>query len=162
MASATVSVEISIADDINVSDFPSFENAISQMQALCISIAERIDIEKDVECTLRFVSSSESALLNNTYRNKNYATNVLSFPAELPDFIESNFVGDIAICLDVVKTEAEQQHKMFAHHLLHIISHGILHLLGYDHITEESAQVMETHEKMVLAQLGIDDPYQVQ
>lgn len=162
MSSAAIAIDVDIADDILLDDFPVLETITSSLDTLCQSISTQLALESDAECTLRFVSSEESAFLNGTYRQKDKPTNVLSFPAELPDFIESDFIGDIAVCLDVVKSEAEAQQKVFLNHLLHIISHGILHLLGYDHITEEMAVEMETQEKLVLAQLGIDDPYQVQ
>lgn len=162
MSSAAIAIDVDIADDILLDDFPVLETITSSLDTLCQSISTQLALVSDAECTLRFVSSEESAFLNGTYRQKDKPTNVLSFPAELPDFIESDFIGDIAVCLDVVKSEAESQQKVFLNHLLHIISHGILHLLGYDHITEEMAIEMETQEKLVLAQLGIDDPYQVQ
>lgn len=113
------------------------------------------------ELTIRFVDSVESQSLNHTYRDKDKPTNVLSFPAEIPDFIESTLLGDLIICDAVVKTEAKEQQKSLIHHYQHLIVHGTLHLLGFDHIQNNEAVVMENHEIAVLNELGIDDPYQV-
>ena len=113
------------------------------------------------ELTIRFVDSDESQSLNHAYRNKDKPTNVLSFPTELPDFIESPLLGDLIICDAVVRTESTEQHKSLVHHYQHLIVHGVLHLLGFDHIDDEDAEIMESHEIAVLNELGIDDPYQV-
>jgi probable rRNA maturation factor len=113
------------------------------------------------ELTLRFVDSEESQSLNNAYRGKDKPTNVLSFPSELPDFIESPLLGDLVICHDVVSQEALEQNKAINAHYQHLIIHGVLHLLGFDHIKEADADVMEAHEITLLDKLGIDDPYQV-
>jgi probable rRNA maturation factor len=113
------------------------------------------------ELTVRFVDSEESQSLNNAYRAKDKPTNVLSFPSELPDFIESPLVGDLVICHAVVSQEALDQDKAINAHYQHLIVHGVLHLLGFDHIEEADAEVMEAHEIILLDKLGIDDPYQV-
>lgn len=113
------------------------------------------------ELTIRFVESAESQSLNHAYRGKDKPTNVLSFPAELPDFIESSLLGDLVICDTVVQQEAAEQHKLIIHHYQHLIVHGILHLLGFDHIEKTEADIMEHHEIEILDKLGIDDPYQV-
>ena len=113
------------------------------------------------ELTIRFVDSAESQSLNHAYRDKDKPTNVLSFSAEIPDFIESTLLGDLIICDAVVKTEAKEQHKSLIHHYQHLIVHGTMHLLGFDHIENNEAVVMEKHEIAVLNELGIDDPYQV-
>jgi probable rRNA maturation factor len=113
------------------------------------------------ELTVRFVDSEESQSLNNAYRAKDKPTNVLSFPSELPDFIESPLLGDLVICHAVVSQEALDQDKAINAHYQHLIVHGVLHLLGFDHIEEADAEVMEAHEITLLDKLGIDDPYQV-
>jgi len=159
---ATLKIDIDIAEDIQLTAYPEYNEAISTLDRLCKHVCKYADLTSNATCTVRFVSTEESTNLNNTYRDKNSPTNVLSFPAEIPDYIKSDFIGDIAVCLDVVNTEAHQQNKCSSNHLIHIILHGILHLLDYDHITEEDAEVMEKYEKLVLSQLGIDDPYQVQ
>ena len=111
------------------------------------------------EMSVRFVSKTESQQLNREYRGKDKPTNVLSFPSDLPDFIPSNHIGDLVICHDVVVSEAAAQHKSIAAHYAHMIVHGTLHCLGFDHIKEDEAELMESHEIAILAQLGIDDPY---
>jgi len=112
------------------------------------------------EVCIKIVSSEESQVLNSTYRRKDKPTNVLSFPADLPDFVESPQLGDLAICLDVVIEEAQQQGKAVEDHLAHLSIHGVLHLLGYDHVEESQAEQMEQLEIEILAQLGIDNPYE--
>ena len=115
----------------------------------------------DAEMTTRFVDSAKSQQLNLAYRGQDKPTNVLSFPSELPDFVASPLLGDLIICHAVVTQEALQQTKSLAAHYQHLIIHGTLHLLGFDHINEADANIMEAHEIAILAQLGIDDPYQV-
>ncbi|MGS2721605.1 rRNA maturation RNase YbeY [Paraglaciecola aestuariivivens] len=121
------------------------------------------------ELTVRIVEEDEIQQLNQQYRGKDSPTNVLSFPFEAPSFFpeQSNldenlndFLGDIVICAPVVEKEAQAQHKQLNHHWAHMLIHGTLHLLGYDHIEEQDAQVMENIEIAVLKELAIDDPYQ--
>lgn len=111
------------------------------------------------ELTIRFVTEQEIADLNKQYRNKEGSTNILSFRFEIPDEVELNLLGDLVICADVVKKEAKQQHKEEISHWAHMVVHGTLHLLGYDHLTDEQANVMETKEIKILSQLGYTDPY---
>lgn len=110
--------------------------------------------------TLRLASAAEMAALNQQYRGKAYATNVLSFPLEFP--LESGipYIGDIVICPEVVEREAAEQGKPLDAHYAHLTVHGVLHLLGYDHETEDEAVEMETLETQILARLGYPDPYQ--
>lgn len=111
------------------------------------------------ELTIRFVTEEEISDLNKQYRNKEGSTNILSFPFEIPDEVELNLLGDLVICADVVKKEAKQQNKEEISHWAHMVVHGTLHLLGYDHLTDEQANVMETKEIKILSQLGYTDPY---
>ena len=117
----------------------------------------------DAELTIRFVNEKEIAELNEQYRNKSGPTNILSFPfevpAELDGEVELNLLGDLIICSDVVKKEAEQQNKSEIAHWAHMLVHGTLHLLGYDHLTDVDADVMETKEIQILSKLGYSDPY---
>lgn len=119
--------------------------------------------QADSEVTIRFVSEEESAALNKQYRSKQGPTNVLSFPFEMPaevkDEIELNLLGDLVICSDVVSREAQQQEKLELAHWAHMIVHGTLHLLGYDHLTSEEAGIMENKEIQILSQLGYSNPY---
>lgn len=114
---------------------------------------------KSFELTIRLVESSESQQLNHQYRNRNTPTNVLSFPFELPEGIELDLLGDLVICAEVVEQEAKQQNKSLTDHWAHMVIHGCLHLLGFDHINENDADEMETLETQLLFSLGIADPY---
>ena len=114
----------------------------------------------DSEMTLRLVDEEEARELNNTWRGKNYATNVLSFPADVPDeFLDIPLLGDLVICVAVVEREAAEQGKSLEAHWAHLVIHGCLHLLGYDHIEDEEAEEMEALERTLLAELGHPDPY---
>src|SRR3989338_4300770 len=99
------------------------------------------DQPEPLELTLRIVDRAEMTTLNETYRGKKGATNVLSFPFEAPESIESNLLGDIIICAEVVAEEALQQDKPLTAHWAHMVIHGVLHLLGYDHIDPTEAEV---------------------
>nr|WP_240612832.1 rRNA maturation RNase YbeY [Alteromonas flava] len=112
------------------------------------------------EITIRLVEAKESQQLNSQYRGKDSPTNVLSFPFECPPEVEINFYGDLVICPAVVEREAREQSKQLEHHYAHMCIHGVLHLLGFDHIDPEQANEMESLETHLLAKLGIDDPYQ--
>ena len=113
----------------------------------------------DAELTVRFVSKEESAELNQKYRHKSGATNVLSFPFEAPAEVEIDLLGDLIICSDIVKQQAKEQKKQELAHWAHMIVHGTLHLLGYDHLTDDEANEMEVKEITILSQLGYTDPY---
>lgn len=112
------------------------------------------------ELTVRVVDIEESQQLNLQYRQKDKPTNVLSFPFEVPEGIELNLLGDLVICADVVAKEATEQNKPLNNHWAHLVVHGCLHLLGYDHIEEEEAIEMESLEIKLLSTIGIDNPYQ--
>jgi probable rRNA maturation factor len=114
---------------------------------------------KPAELAIRIVGLAEGRALNRDYRGKDYATNVLSFPAELPPGMALPLIGDLAICAPVVAREAREQGKRERDHWAHLTVHGVLHLLGYDHIAEADAEAMETLETRILAGLGITDPY---
>lgn len=114
---------------------------------------------KATEVSVRIVDTEEGQALNLQYRGRDYATNVLSFPVELPPGVDLPLIGDLVICAPVVAREAAEQGKKPADHWAHLTIHGTLHLLGYDHIDEAEAEAMEALETRVLAGLGISDPY---
>ena len=115
---------------------------------------------KPAEISIRIVTAREGRLLNQQYRDRDYATNVLSFPVELPRGVKSPLLGDIVICAPVVAREAREQGKSGRDHYAHLTVHGVLHLLGFDHQNGKDAAKMEALETRVLAGLGIGDPYQ--
>lgn len=115
------------------------------------------------EVTIRIVGIEEMTQLNSTYRHKQGPTNVLSFPfliSEEEIELEIPLLGDIIICAEVVKREAEEQNKPIEAHWAHMVIHGIFHLLGYDHETDEDAIVMEGLETKTMLALGFSDPYE--
>lgn len=128
-----------------------------------VELALQPDSPVDAEVTIRIVDDEESQQLNHTYRGKNKPTNVLSFPFEhpidLPPGAELSLLGDLVICLPQVQREAAEQGKPVAQHWAHLVIHGLLHLQGHDHETDEEAQAMETLEITLLDQLGIANPY---
>ncbi|VAW74207.1 Metal-dependent hydrolase YbeY, involved in rRNA and/or ribosome maturation and assembly [hydrothermal vent metagenome] len=111
------------------------------------------------DLVIRVVDENESLALNSQYRGKEAPTNVLSFPFDVPQGVELKHLGDLVICAGVVQQEALQQGKPVEHHWAHMVVHGVLHLRGYDHLTEAQAGKMEALEKQILAELGITDPY---
>ena len=127
------------------------------MQWLDVILPQFMD---QAEITIRIVDQAESQQLNNTYRHKDKPTNVLSFPFESPIEIDVPLLGDLIICKQVVEAEAQEQHKSLTSHWAHMIVHGCLHLLGYDHILDEEAEEMENIEIDIMRQLGFDNPYQ--
>ncbi|MCB2427713.1 rRNA maturation RNase YbeY [Methylophaga pinxianii] len=116
-------------------------------------------VNEDCELSIRLVDEAESAELNNDYRGKNVPTNVLSFPFESPVPLEPMLLGDLVLCVPVVEREAVEQHKTLDDHWAHLIVHGCLHLLGYDHIEDDEAEEMEALEIRILAKLDIKNPY---
>lgn len=116
-----------------------------------------------VEITVRIVDAEESRTLNRDYRDKDKPTNVLSFPSDLPDFLREELelppLGDLVICAPVVAAEAAEQGKSARDHWAHLTVHGVLHLLGFDHIKDDEAEAMENTEIQALKSLGIENPY---
>jgi probable rRNA maturation factor len=118
-----------------------------------------LPFEKPFELTIRLVELSEIQQLNAQYRQKDKPTNVLSFAFDVPDGIDLNLLGDIVICSDVIAAEAKEQNKALLSHWAHMVIHGCLHLLGYDHISDAEATEMETLEIKILEKLNINNPY---
>jgi probable rRNA maturation factor len=114
----------------------------------------------DSELLIRLVSPLEIQVLNKEYRSKNQVTNVLSFQSDVPEEVGERILGDVVICVDVVREEAVVGGKAFSDHLSHMAIHGILHLIGHDHTDLVSANKMELIEIDFLKKIGIDNPYQ--
>jgi len=113
----------------------------------------------EAEVSVYIVDTDEGRDLNREYRERDYATNVLSFPADIPPEVEIPLLGDLVVCAPVVEHEADAQHKPLDAHWAHMLIHGSLHLLGYDHIDNDEAETMEALETQLLARLGYADPY---
>ena len=117
------------------------------------------------ELTIRVVGEEEGRELNRRYRGQDRPTNVLSFPFDAPSWIDADdpihdLLGDLVICADLVRREAQEQGKPVAAHWAHLVVHGVLHLLDYDHLTEDEATQMEGLETAILGGLGFPSPYQ--
>ncbi len=158
-----VKVDVQIASIVDSA--PDEKTIQAWLEDAVVKVGE--DDRSSREISVRLVDEEEGRALNNQYRKQNKATNVLSFPAVgagdsgLPPGL-SQALGDIVICGPVVEREAAEQNKEVASHWAHLLVHGTLHLLGYDHETDEDAAVMEKLETRILAARGIDDPYTVQ
>ncbi len=118
---------------------------------------------READLAIRIVDEKEGRALNHHYRGKDYATNVLSFPAELPEGLPKGvklpLLGDLVLCAPVVAREAQEQRKPLGAHYAHLTVHGCLHLLGWDHEDAQEAEAMERLEREILAGLGLPDPY---
>ncbi|BCO25674.1 endoribonuclease YbeY [Rhodoferax lithotrophicus] len=115
----------------------------------------RAALQSDAELTVRIVDTEEGQTLNRDYRQKDYATNVLTF-----DYTQEPIVtADLVLCAPVVAAEAQEQNKTLEEHYAHLLVHGALHAQGWDHDEEEDAQVMELRESEIMARLGFDNPY---
>ncbi|MGB3392344.1 MAG: rRNA maturation RNase YbeY [Stenotrophomonas sp.] len=134
--------------------------AASFRKWVAAALAGRI---READLAIRLVDAREGQALNHHYRGKDYATNVLSFPAELPEGLPKGvkfpLLGDLVICAPVVAREAAEQDKPLRAHYAHLTVHGVLHLLGWDHEDDREAEAMEQLEREILADLGIADPY---
>jgi probable rRNA maturation factor len=114
---------------------------------------------EDRELSIRVVDEAESHSLNHSYRHKDKPTNVLSFPMDAPPGVALPILGDIVLCAQVINAEAKAQGKTQQAHWAHMVTHGILHLLGFDHIEEQDAMLMEQREIELLQELGFANPY---
>ena len=115
--------------------------------------------KKNHELVIRIVDTKEITELNKKYRKKNRPTNIISFPFDLPLGVKNNFLGDLVICAPLVKQEAKLQHKTITAHFAHLVIHGVLHLLGYDHKKNNDSKKMEALEIKHLKKLGFENPY---
>lgn len=134
--------------------------AASFRKWVAAALAGRI---READLAIRLVDEKEGRALNHHYRGKDYATNVLSFPAELPEGLPKNvrlpLLGDLVLCAPVIAREAKEQGKPLNAHYAHLTVHGCLHLLGWDHEDPREAEAMEQLEREILAGLGLPDPY---
>lgn len=152
---ATTSVELGLSYAAPRRGVPTPTSFRRWTEAALVTARHR----KPAELSIRVVGAREGRALNRQYRGKDYATNVLSFPVELPRGIASPLLGDLVICAPVVAREAREQGKSPRDHYAHLTVHGVLHLLGFDHQSERDAVRMEALETRILAELGIADPY---
>ncbi|SON75258.1 putative rRNA maturation factor [Xanthomonas citri pv. fuscans] len=157
MTKGPVRLDVAVSYALPRAGLPS---AVSFRKWVAAALKGRI---READLAVRVVDEKEGCSLNHHYRGKDYATNVLSFPAELPEGlpkgIKMPLLGDLVICAPVVAREAAEQGKSLAAHYAHLTVHGTLHLLGWDHEDDKEAEAMEQLEREILADLGIDDPY---
>ncbi len=155
MRDINVPVRLVVSTSESVSDaleLPTTEQCQHWAQSACVD-------ERELEASLQIVSKPEMQELNRDYRGKDKPTNVLSFPMQLPEEVGLAFIGDLAVCADVVAEEAAEQGKAAEAHWAHMVIHGMLHLQGYDHIEDDEAEAMEILEIRILDQLGYANPY---
>lgn len=149
-----MNLQLEIQRVIEVPDLPATLQFQSWVEA---ALQDRRDA---AELVIRIVDREESRLLNSRYRGKDRPTNVLSFPYDGPPEVETGLLGDLVICGPLVAEEAQAQGKPLAMHWAHLVVHGVLHLLGHDHLNDREAVEMEGLEVEILAHQGIPDPYQ--
>jgi probable rRNA maturation factor len=145
--------------DVEIED-PAWTEVLPQAEALALAAADAALLQEGADGEGVVVLLTDDATvqdLNSRFRGKDGPTNVLSFPAP-PN--PARHLGDLALAFGVCAREAQEQGKPLAHHLQHLVAHGVLHLLGYDHMSDDEAEAMEGLERVVLAGLGVPDPYQ--
>ena len=150
-----VSVDVSIADDIE-----SPEDDVPEPELLQAWASAAYLKETPAVASMLVTTADEIQELNKTYRDKDKATNVLSFPMQSPEEIDVDLLGDIVLCASVIRQEAKQQSKTELEHWAHMVVHGMLHLQGYDHIKDDEAEEMERLEINILSRLGFESPYE--
>ena len=157
MTQGPVRLDVSVGYALPRAGLPA---SVSFRRWVAAALAGRI---READLAIRLVDAKEGRALNRHYRGKDYATNVLSFPADLPEGLPEGvrlpLLGDLVLCAPVVEREAREQGKPLAAHYAHLTVHGTLHLLGWDHGNDVEAEAMEGLERGILAGLGIDDRY---
>lgn len=146
--------------DLEIQNLTQLEEIPSESTLAQWSKAAIRQEREHAELVIRLVDEAEIQDLNREYRGKDKPTNVLSFPSILPTVVESNLLGDIIICAPVVLREAQEQGKSVDAHWAHMVVHGVLHLLGYDHREDSDGDSMERLEKEIMAGLGFLNPYE--
>jgi probable rRNA maturation factor len=154
MTRGPIQCDVGVSYGISRKGVPAPQSFKRWAEAACQGRIKRADI------AIRVVDDKEGLALNKHYRGKDYATNVLSFPAELPEGVTLPLLGDLVICAPVVAKEAAEQGKTLAAHYAHLTIHGVLHLLGLNHEDDREAEAMESIERGILADMGYSDPYQ--
>ena len=149
---ADIDLQVAIDDHDGIPDL----NTLSKWAVTALETGGRYE---DAELTVRIVTPDEIRTLNREYRHLDRPTNILSFPFECPPEVKLPLIGDLVICMEILKKEAVEQRKTLDEHFAHLIVHGCLHLIGYDHIESVDAAVMEPLEIKALAALGYDNPY---
>ncbi|MBD3669232.1 MAG: rRNA maturation RNase YbeY [Gammaproteobacteria bacterium] len=152
-----VDLQLALDDEEPPSPGLPDETQLQTWAAAALAATQHTD---DSELTVRIVGEAESAELNQAYRDKAGPTNVLSFPFEPIPGIPLPLLGDLVICAPVVAREAQEQGKTAQAHWAHMVVHGVLHLLGYDHIETAEAEAMEALEIAILSDIGYDNPYE--
>ncbi len=150
MSDVILDLQLACEDAAGLPDEPAFTRWLTAVLPL---------FREQAEVTVRVVDEAESHALNLTYRGKDKPTNVLSFPFEAPPQVELPLLGDLVICRQVVEQEAAEQNVALDAHWAHMVVHGCLHLLGYDHILDEEAEEMEALEAEIMQSMGYPDPY---
>ena len=148
-------VEISI-EGVDQRVFDSY-----QLEDWLIAVENEFKVSKNSSwsVSLKFLGKKEMQSINEKFRSKNSPTNVLAFPSGTDLIREAGFLGDIAICPEIVFEEAKHQKKDLSHHMAHLFIHGVLHLLGHDHEQSDNALIMEDLERKILSKIGVADPY---
>ena len=149
-----LTVEVSVSDDLGMADDDVPESSLLQAWATASYLKKSPAV-----ASILVTTPKEIQQLNKQYRDKDEATNVLSFPMDSPEEIEPHILGDIVLCAAVIKREAALQDKSEHAHWAHMVIHGMLHLQGYDHVKDDEAEAMEKLEATILNQLGFDNPY---
>ena len=154
-----LSVDIQVATTTESGDEPPEPESMKRWLRAALARQLPADESRELELSVRLVDREEGRTLNKHYRGKDKPTNVLSFPSDLPPDLPFRHLGDIVICAPVIAEEAREQGKTREAHWAHMLVHGVLHLLGHDHVEEEEAELMEGLEIQILASLGFANPY---
>ena len=146
-----VDLQLGVSDSQLPSSLDQLDQCIESWVSATLAVAGR----GDLDLTVRLVDTQEMTQLNHKYRGRNSPTNVLAFPFENVAEVEYSCLGDIVICLDIVKIESNQLDRAIQNHFAHMVVHGTLHLCGFDHQDQGEAEDMESREQQVLAEFGL-------